>query len=85
MQLQHQNKTRDTGQNERTAFNFDRGSNKTKIKQRSDKHQRKANYIYDSIKNNYPSDEVMGFNASSSNFRKFKQWYGFCNFKLSEE
>jgi hypothetical protein len=45
----------------------------------------KAKYIYNSMKNNYPSDEVKGFNASSSNFHKFKQWYGFHNLKLSEE
>jgi hypothetical protein len=45
----------------------------------------KAKYIYDSIKNNYSSDEVNGFNASSSNFHKFKQWYGFHSLKLSEE
>lgn len=45
----------------------------------------KAENIYDSIKNDYPSDEVKEFNASSSNFHKFKQWYSYHNAKLSEE
>jgi hypothetical protein len=43
----------------------------------------KAKFIYDSIKNNYPSDEVKGFNGSSSNFHKFKQYYCFHKLKLN--
>jgi hypothetical protein len=45
----------------------------------------RAENIYDSIKNDYPSDDVKEFNASSSNLHKFKQWYSFHNSKLSEE